>query len=118
LANLHKSAVHDTYRPTFARHNLSALIVLSDFAGMIAAAFGGPVISVPLGFLADNISVPQNESRPHNRYPGQPFGLSFIGREWEEAELLGHAYAFEHHTRVRDQRKPYDAAMPRSGIIA
>jgi amidase len=110
--------VHDTYRATFERHNLSAILLPTEpLAGAIAAAFRAPVISVPLGFLADNTSIPANETRPHNRFPGQPFGLSFLGREWEEAQILGYAYAFEQRTHVRKQRSPYDAAMPRAGIV-
>ena len=35
------------------------------------------------------------------------FGLSFIGRAWSEADLIGYAYAFEQRTMVRDQVQPY-----------
>ena len=39
------------------------------------------------------------------------FGLSFIGRAWSEADLIGYAYAFEQRTMVRDQVQPYLVPM-------
>ena len=35
------------------------------------------------------------------------FGLSFIGRAWSEADLIGYAYAFEQRTMVRNLVQPY-----------
>ena len=35
------------------------------------------------------------------------YGLSFIGRAWSEADLIGYAYAYEQRTQVRNQRLPY-----------
>ena len=49
-----------------------------------AAVAGYPHITVPMGFFA-----------------GLPVGLSFFGRAWGEAKLIGAAYAYEQATRMR-----------------
>jgi amidase len=49
-----------------------------------AAVAGYPAVSVPAGFVFD-----------------LPVGISFMGRAWSEARLIGIAYAFEQTTRVR-----------------
>ena len=38
------------------------------------------------------------------------FGLSFIGRAFSEADLIGFAYAFEQRTQVRNKVQPYITA--------
>jgi amidase len=53
---------------------------------------------------------------PHARFPGQPFGLSFMGKHWDEARILGYAYAFEQETAVRLKRKAYPAATPKTRL--
>lgn len=49
---------------------------------------GFPGVTVPAGYYAS----------------GSPFGLVFVGREWEEAELLAFAYAYE--SRTSHRREP------------
>ena len=49
-----------------------------------AAVAGYPSITVPAGFVHD-----------------LPVGISFFGRPWSEATLIGYAYAFEQATRAR-----------------
>jgi amidase len=49
-----------------------------------AAVAGYPSITVPAGFVYE-----------------LPVGVSFIGRPWSEARLMGLAYAFEQSTRHR-----------------
>jgi amidase len=46
---------------------------------------GLPGVTVPAGYYAS----------------GSPFGLIFVGRQWDEAELLGFAYAYEQATAHR-----------------
>jgi amidase len=53
-----------------------------------AAVAGYPSITVPAGFAN-----------------GLPVGVSFIGRAWSEAKLIGLAYAFEQATRHRQPPK-------------
>jgi amidase len=49
-----------------------------------AAVSGYPSITVPMGFVSD-----------------LPVGLSFTGRAWSEATIIGLAYAFERETGHR-----------------
>ncbi len=35
------------------------------------------------------------------------FGLSFLGRKWSEASLIGYAYAYEQRTQTRNKVQPY-----------
>lgn len=35
------------------------------------------------------------------------FGLSFLGKAWSEACLIGYAYAFEQKTNTRNKVLPY-----------
>ncbi len=50
----------------------------------VAAVSGYPSITVPMGFAGP-----------------LPLGLSFIGRAWSEARLIGLAYSFEQATKAR-----------------
>lgn len=50
-----------------------------------SASTGLPQVTVPAGYLG-------------NRYPA---GISFLGRMWDDAKLLGMAYAYEQATRHR-----------------
>ena len=49
-----------------------------------AAVAGYPHLTVPAGFLGE-----------------LPVSLSFMGRAWSEAKLLGYGYAFEQATKAR-----------------
>ncbi len=49
-----------------------------------AAVAGYPNLSVPAGFVS-----------------GLPIGISFFGRAWSEAKLIGYAYDFEQETKLR-----------------
>jgi amidase len=61
-----------------------------------AAVAGYPSVTVPAGFVH-----------------GLPVGISFIGRAWSEARLLGLAHAFEQATRHRQPPKfPPTVQMP------
>jgi Asp-tRNA(Asn)/Glu-tRNA(Gln) amidotransferase A subunit family amidase len=56
--------------------------------GLISpAAYGGhPIVSVPAGIVAAT---------------GRPVNVTFLGRRYSEAELVGFAYAYEQATRLR-----------------
>ncbi len=62
--------------------------VLQTQLGLISpAAFAGyPIVSVPGGFPADT---------------GRPVNITFVGRRFSEAKLLGFAYAYEQATKLR-----------------
>jgi amidase len=53
-----------------------------------AAVAGYPSITVPMGMVHET-----------------PVGISFIGRAWTEARLLGLSYAFEQTTKARRSPK-------------
>src|SRR3954447_22841913 len=62
--------------------------VLQLQLGLISqSAFASyPIVSVPGGFIAD---------------PGRPINVTFVGRRYSEAKLLGYAYAYEQATKLR-----------------
>jgi amidase len=97
-------------------HNLDAVVVPSFRASSISAIIGAPIITVPLGALPSNTTVePDNRGGLNATGPNAPFGLSFAGKHWSEAELIGFAYAFEQRTNVRRKVKPY--IEPRTELV-
>jgi len=65
----------------------------------LSASTGFPAISMPAGFTAD----------------GLPVGLELVGRAWDDAKLVGYAYAYEqatHHRRAPG-RTPARSGLPR-----
>jgi Asp-tRNA(Asn)/Glu-tRNA(Gln) amidotransferase A subunit family amidase len=62
-----------------------------DRNGIIAGLSGFPAIVVPAGFSSPTDSAPI----------GVPVGLEFLGRPWQEPELLMLAYGFEQATHAR-----------------
>ena len=89
-------------------HSLDALILPSSLSPNAPALVGTPVVTVPMGAYPENTTVvmdPRNELVEVG--PNVPFGLSFMGKAWSEAELISFAYAFEQRTRVREKVQPY-----------
>lgn len=74
--------------------------------------------TVPLGFRPDN-TIPTHAPRNPtlSKAAGVPFGLSFTGMAWTEYKLLGYAYAYEHATKHRLQRRAYEKATPKTQLI-
>jgi amidase len=68
-----------------------------DRNGILAALAGFPAIVIPAGFSAPTANAPI----------GVPVGMEFLGRPWEEPELLKLAYGFEQATHAR---KPPESA--------
>jgi len=101
------------------RHNLDAIILPTSFAPGFAAIVGAPVITVPLGFYpADAPKIMDRRGELVDTGPNVPFGISFLGRRFDEANLIGLAYAFEQATKVRGKVKPYlvpGTELPRKG---
>ncbi|EPS41370.1 hypothetical protein H072_4730 [Dactylellina haptotyla CBS 200.50] len=95
---------------------LDALIMPSDFAAGIAAIAGYPVVTVPMGFYPPNTPVVRNSRGLVSNAPNQPFGLSFLGRRFDEQKLINLAFAYEQKTKVREKGvKPY--IMPSAQIV-
>ncbi|KAI9042780.1 putative amidase [Aspergillus affinis] len=89
-----------------SRHQLDAIILPTGTAADIPALVGAPVTTVPMGAFPNSSAIKHND-RGDMVYiaPGIPFGISFLGKQWSEKELIGMAYAFEQRTLVRKTLK-------------
>ncbi|KAL8672956.1 MAG: hypothetical protein Q9168_002589 [Polycauliona sp. 1 TL-2023] len=91
-----------------ANNSLDALILPTDYSPGLPALVGTPVVTVPLGKSPANTTVVRNKRGTLVvSAPNIPFGLSFIGPAWSEADLIGFAYAYEQRTMVRNQIQTY-----------
>lgn len=91
-----------------ARTNTTAVLLPTDISAGIPALVGSPVITVPLGFYPANATVQMNRrGNLVDTAPNVPFGISFLGDLWSEADLIGYAYAYEQRTMHRDDVLPY-----------
>ncbi|KAF5384399.1 hypothetical protein D9615_003112 [Tricholomella constricta] len=98
-------------------HNLDALVLPADgFTSNPAAIAGYPIVTVPLGFFSDNVTI--GRAGPETVYPapGVPFGLSFLGTAFSEFDLIGFAYAYEQETQTRLTRRAFEAAIPKTQL--
>ncbi|TDZ49587.1 putative amidase [Colletotrichum trifolii] len=93
---------------TLERHELDAVVLPTSFASTWAAIVGAPVITVPLGFYPANATVVRNRrGNLVDTGPHVPFGISFLGGRFQEARLVGLAYAYEQRTLTRNKVRPY-----------
>ena len=98
-------------------NNLSALILPAPgFTTVPAAIAGYPIVTVPLAFYPDNVTI--QSAGPLTVYPapGVPIGLSFLGTQFSEFELVGFAFAYEQATKTRLARRAFDAAIPKTQL--
>ncbi|KAI0049504.1 amidase signature enzyme [Auriscalpium vulgare] len=101
---------------TLQTYKLSAILLPANgFAAGPAAIAGYPIMTVPLGF--------QPEDRPADaanptiaQGPGLPFGISFVGTAYSEAQLIQYAYAYEQATQMRLRRRAFPAAIPKTQL--
>ncbi|KAF8493345.1 amidase signature enzyme [Gautieria morchelliformis] len=70
---------------TLKQFNLDALLIPTDgFTSTPAAIAGYPVVTVPLGFQPDSVvATPANPTIANG--PGIPFGISFMGRHFQNS---------------------------------
>ncbi|KAG6380231.1 amidase signature domain-containing protein [Boletus reticuloceps] len=104
---------------TLKKFALDAIVLPSDdsYASKAAGIAGYPLVSVPLGFLPDATESKPNPPTPlHDKAPGMPFGLCFMGTAYSEYQLIGFAYAFEQATHVRLARKAFADAIPKTQL--
>ena len=90
-SQLHSEGVRYFETPMRA-HQLDAILSIDNKNAGIAAAARYPCLIVPMGFSED----------------GQPTGLTFIARPYEEAKLLKMGYAFEKATKARRLPQQYN----------
>ena len=92
------------------RSNTSAVLLPTHYGFVIPALVGSPVVSVPMGFYPTDWNPTLNG---HGDLivtgPNVPFGLSFMGPRFGEADLIGYAYAYEQRTLHRNDIHPYIA---------
>ena len=79
-----------------AEHRLDAVLFPANLGAGIAAQAGYPSITVPAGYSPD----------------GQPMGLTFTAKAFEEAKLIRLAYAYEQATQYRQAPVLNDNASP------
>ncbi|CAK5282823.1 unnamed protein product [Mycena citricolor] len=99
------------------KFNLDALVLPAPgFTTAPPAVVGYPIVTVPLGFFPENVTI--GSAGPETLYPapGVPFGLSFLGTAFSEFELIGLAFAYEQKTQTRLKRKAFAAAVPKTQL--
>ena len=74
------------------------------------------LVSVPLGFYPDNVTIVKVGPQVVYPAPGVPFGLCFIGTAFSDFDLIGFGFAYEQKTRTRLARKAFDAAIPKTQL--
>ncbi|GAB7353674.1 hypothetical protein MBLNU459_g4080t1 [Dothideomycetes sp. NU459] len=90
------------------RNNVDAVLLPTQLSPSIPALVGSPVVTVPMGFYPANWTVTYNARKTLvETGPNVPFGLSFMGAKFSEAQLIGFAYAYEQRTMHRNDVQPY-----------
>ncbi|KAL4264252.1 Amidase signature (AS) superfamily protein [Pleurotus pulmonarius] len=98
-------------------HCLDALVLPSTGPTVVPAAIAGyPIITVPLGFYPDNVTIGSVGPTTFYPAPGVPFGLSFLGTAYTEFDLIGFGFAYEQRTKTRLARKAFPAAIPKTQL--
>lgn len=72
-------------------HNLDAILSINNYNAGNAAAAKYPALTVPMGYTED----------------GQPKGLTFIARPYQESDLYTYAWLYEKETQLRQAPKQY-----------
>lgn len=101
-------------------YGLDALVLPTAYSVRPAVYKGYPVITVPLGYFNSTTAVVQAGGGGDDPSvwglntvaPGIPFGLSFIGPRFGEAQIIQYAYAFEQATMMRYANLPLPEFMP------
>ncbi|KAJ7165363.1 amidase signature enzyme [Mycena filopes] len=99
------------------KFNLDALILpASGITPRMAAIVGYPIVTVPLGFLPDDVTAEPEGSQTVYPAPGMPFGLSFLGTAFSDFDLISFGFAYEQKTQTRLARKAFAAAIPKTQL--
>ncbi|MFD1205159.1 amidase family protein [Sporosarcina contaminans] len=69
----------------FDTYGIQAIVFPKDHGCSFSSAVGYPAVAVPASFTKE----------------GEPFGIIFCGKAYDEPKLIGYAYAFEQFTRGR-----------------
>jgi len=79
------------FESVMAEHQLDVILSINNWNAGHAAAANYPCLTVPMGY----------------RQTGQPVGITFISRPFEEEMLLKIGYAFEQAEKIRKLPKEY-----------
>ncbi|KAI0534762.1 amidase signature enzyme [Xylaria digitata] len=90
-----------------AAGSVSALVVPSIVAHIMAGLIGYPTVTIPMGFFSDDAETYTSETYNLTwQAPGIPFGVSFVGTALSEATLINYACALQSKTRHQSQIQP------------
>ncbi|KAJ7432102.1 amidase signature enzyme [Mycena galericulata] len=93
--------------------NLDALVLPAPgITSTPSAIVGYPIVTVPLGFFPENVTIKPEGPETVYPAPGVPFGLSFFGAAYSDFDLIGFAFAYEQKTQTRLMRLAFPAAIP------
>jgi amidase len=95
-----KDAARGLLDSAMEEHQLDALIAPTNGPAWMIDHINGDSFSIGSSSLAAISGYP-NITVPTGYVSGLPIGLSFIGKAWNEKQLIEMAYAFEHATGVR-----------------
>ena len=74
------------------KHNLNAILSINNFNAGFAAVAKYPALTIPMGY----------------KVTGEPISLTFIGKQFSEADLLRMGKAYENLTKVRHIPEGYE----------
>tara|TARA_A100001015_G_scaffold310138_1_gene410925 strand:+ start:154 stop:1746 length:1593 start_codon:yes stop_codon:yes gene_type:complete len=104
----YEQAVNELFRKT-RTEGIDRVMNLHGLDAIISIT-GGPAWKIDL-VNGDNFGLSSSSPAARSGYPnitvpmgtieGLPVGISFFGRAWDEAKLLGYAYSFEQITQAR-----------------
>jgi len=100
---------------TLKMFDLDALLLPTSGAAGPAAIAGYPIVTVPLGFMPPNTTLP--EAAPtRSTGPNMPFGISFMGTAFSEFKLISFAFAYEQATHNRLKVLAFPEAIPKTQL--
>lgn len=88
---LNKAGISFFEKP-MQEHNLDAVLSINNWNAGYAAAAKYPCLTIPMGYYES----------------GEPTGLTFIAKRFEEDKLLKMAYAFEQGTKMHKSPVLFD----------
>ncbi|KAF8889183.1 amidase signature enzyme [Gymnopilus junonius] len=89
-------------------HQLDTLVLPAPgFTTVPAALAGYPIVTVPLGFYPDNVTI--GSAGPLTVYPAP-------GTAFSEFDLISFAFAYEQKTQTRLARRAFPAAVPKTQL--
>ncbi|PFH61860.1 hypothetical protein XA68_15988 [Ophiocordyceps unilateralis] len=85
------------------RYNLDAVVMPTSVTDKCVPLTRGPAVTVPLSAYPNRAPLVRSKfGNLAEAGPKLPFGLTFAGKPWSEAELLGLASAYEKLSQVRN----------------